>query len=484
MLTKNFFIDLHGCAKNQVDAEILNGILIKEGWRRVDNPSDAILIIINSCGFIEEAKKESINSIVELRSRNPSAKIVLAGCLAERYADVFANDMEELDGVFGNGKLSELPHLLNKIFKESSNATIVSASYKNKSENLRQKKPLIKMPQVGISCGERPEIFNFSGSVYIKITEGCNNCCSFCAIPIIRGALRSRKIEDIIAEIQSLINRGVYEFNLVGQDLGVFAREENIELLPSPLSLLLTEISKLEGRFVVRLLYIHPDHFPLDILPIIASDARFLPYFDIPFQSGSDKIIRNMNRCGSAKKYLDLLEKIRKALASSYYNTAVIRTTFLVGFPGETDENFDETLKFLKMAKCLWSGVFAYSKEDDTPSFSMKSHVKNKIKHNRKRILEEAQTLITNETLQRFVGEVFLILVEELIEGDEEKLLIGRAWFQAPDVDGVVVSSYEEENMSVDGRKIGEGELVWVQISRVSAFDLVGKVVKKVRELS
>ncbi len=476
MLTKTFFIDLHGCAKNQVDAEILNGILCRDGWVRLDAPDIATLIIINSCGFIEEAKRESIDSIIELKKLNPNAKIILAGCLAERYADVFANEMEELDGVFGNGKLSELPQLLNKIFEKSSDTNI---AHKKKGilDIASKKKPLIKMPQLGVSCGERPLLFNFLGSAYIKITEGCDNCCSFCAIPIIRGSLRSREIGDIVQEMHSLIDRGVYEFNLVGQDLGVFGRKENMDETPSPLSLLLQAISKLEGRFVVRLLYIHPDHFPLDILPVILSDARFLPYFDIPFQSGADKTIKKMNRCGSAEKYLELLEKIRNALADSTYKMAVIRTTFLVGFPGETDEDFDETCAFLKNAKCLWSGVFAYSKEDDTPSFLMKGHIKEKIKQKRKKTLEEAQTLITEELLQGFVNRTFLVLVEELIEGEGEKLLIGRAWFQAPDVDGVVVSTYDETMRSIDGKAIGEGELVWVKILRTSGFDLIGEVI-------
>ena len=335
------------------------------------------------------------------------------------------------------------------------------------------------MPQRDISCGERPQVFNFAGSVYIKITEGCNNCCSFCAIPIIRGSLRSRPISDIVQEIQSFLDRGVYEFNLVGQDLGVFGKEENIEGNPSPLSLLLTAISQLEGRFIIRLLYIHPDHFPLDILPVIASDPRFLPYFDIPFQSGAGEIIKKMNRCGNSQKYLELLEKIRMAFSSSIYQTAIIRTTFLVGFPGETDEEFKETVEFLKMAKCLWSGVFEYSREDDTPSFSMKAQVRKKIKQKRKRILENEQTLITTSMLQSFVNQVLLILVEELIENEGDRLLIGRAWFQAPDVDGVIVASYGEDKKSIDKKAIGEGELVWVKILGVAGFDLTGKVINK-----
>ena len=470
MLTKTFFIDLHGCAKNQVDAEIINGILILNGWERLKSPNSASLIIINSCGFIEEAKKESINSIIELRQECPNSKIILAGCLSERYSDIFSNEMEELDGVFGNGNLSQLMFLVNSLFPNFDN------SFKNiKSEYfILKKKPLIKPPQLGISSGERPHFFNFKSSAYIKITEGCNNKCSFCAIPLIRGALRSRRIIEIITEIKEFIVRGIYEFNLVGQDLGVFGMENNAFLSPSPLSLLLNEIRKLKGRFIIRLLYIHPDHFPLDILPIMASDERFLPYFDIPFQSGSDKIIKQMNRKGSFNTYLQLVNTIKNAFKNTKYKTAVIRTTFLVGFPSETDDDFSKTLKFLKELKTFWSGVFTYSKEEDTPAFLMKGHVKEKTKKIRKEILEEEQEEITTSLLLRFLGEILLVLVEEIVEEENEKIAIGRAWFQAPDVDGVIIITYKESDMSIDGNKIKEGELVFVKINKVSSFDLEG----------
>jgi len=487
MLTKNFFIDLHGCAKNQVDAEILNGILCKSGWQRVDRAELATLIIINSCGFIEAAKKESIDAVFELRQKCPNAKIILAGCLAERYADVFACEMEELDGVFGNGDLSLITGFVNEVCGLSSDASggcvdslEASCVVFKRREARASHKPLLKQPQVGISSGKRPHLFNFAGSVYIKITEGCNNHCSFCAIPIIRGSLRSREIGEILHEMREFIDRGVYEFNLVGQDLGVFGKEGGGEMPDeklSPLALLLSHISRLEGRFVVRLLYIHPDHFPLDILDIMLKDARFLPYFDIPFQSGSEAIIQKMNRCGSPQKYLELIEKIRTAFSSSPYGTAAIRTTFLVGFPGENDENFEETLSFLKAAHCLWSGVFEYSKEEDTPAFRMRNQVAKRVKSRRRQMLEREQSLITESMLQGFVGKVFLVLVEELIDGGEgEKLLIGRTWFQAPDVDGVAVCSYEKGMRSIDGKAIGEGELVHVNILKVQGVDLIGKV--------
>ena len=472
MLTKTFFIDLHGCSKNQVDAEIINGIMLSLGWTRVEEARLADLIIINSCGFIEDAKRESINSIIEFKTSFPNAKIILAGCLAERYPKEFSENMEELDGVFGNGDLSKLPDLIAFLYPQDNVFKQNSVNYKR----ISLKKPLIKPEQIGISCGKRPEFFNFKASAYIKITEGCNNCCSFCAIPIIRGNLRSREVSEIVSEIKEFIGRGIYEFNLVGQDLGVFGMTDYVEMPLTPLSVLLSEISKLEGNFVIRLLYIHPDHFPLDILPVMAKDERFLPYFDIPFQSGSDSIIKKMNRKGSFEKYLTLVSKIREAFTDTKYTFPIIRTTFLVGFPGETEEDFEMTKKLLLELKCLWSGVFAYSKEEDTPSFIMKNHIKERIKKRRVEILQEQQSNITTKLLEVFVGKTFYVLIEELIE-NEKGLAIGRAWFQAPEVDGAIVVNFNDDDVAIDGKLIEEGALVKVKLTKVLGFDLEGVVV-------
>ena len=473
MLIKSFFIDLHGCSKNQVDAEIINGIMLSLGWTRLEEANLADIIIINSCGFIEDAKKESINSIIEFRTSCPNAKIILAGCLAERYAKELSEEMGELDGVFGNGDLSKLPELLSLIYPDDEAFTQKDVP----KTQFSIKRPVVKPEQIGISCGVRPEFFNFKASSYIKITEGCNNRCSFCAIPIIRGNLRSREVVEIVSEIKEFIKRGIYEFNLVGQDLGVFGMNDYVEIYPTPLSILLKEISRLEGNFVIRLLYIHPDHFPLDILPIMANDERFLPYFDIPFQSGSDAIIQKMNRKGSFKKYLNLVSTIREAFIKTKYEFPVIRTTFLVGFPGESDEDFEMTRRFLIELKCLWSGVFTYSKEEDTPSFLMKNHIKERIKKKRMEILQEEQSKISSNLLNVFIGKTVLVLIEELVKDEYGmQFAIGRAWFQAPDVDGAVVVNFKTEESGIDGRAIQEGALVNVKIIKVLGFDLEGEV--------
>ena len=488
MSTKYFFIDHHGCAKNQVDAEIIIGIMKKNGWENTPFPEKADLIIVNSCGFINPAKEESLNAVINAKNAYPKTKILLAGCLAERYADILKTELVEADAIFGNGDLSKLPEIIKKLYEES-------------------EKPVLTPPQIGICGGKRPKILNFPRSVYIKITEGCDNFCSFCAIPIIRGRLRSRSIEDIIKEIKEFIQKGFYEFNLIGQDLAAFqinnpnANQRDIELSAqikmeqakslntkeeTGLAKLLKSISEIKGKFKIRLLYIHPDHFSEDILPIMTHDTRFLPYFDIPFQSGSEKIIKSMNRKGYPELYLNLIENIRSAFkeAESPYGEPAIRTTFMTGFPGETDEDFAQTEIFLQKLKPLWSGGFIYSKEEDTAAYSFKNKVSKKTAEKRLSILQKTQTEITCNALDKFCGHVLDVLIEEIIISHEENntdgngsvnkmhLALGRAWFQAPEIDGAVIVSFSEEKTDSCGKTIKPGSIVRVKITSRNGFDL------------
>ena len=462
-------MDLHGCAKNQVDAEIIIGIMENLLWKDTSDPDEADLIIVNSCGFINSAKEESLNAVLQAKAAHPKAKILLAGCLAERYAEVLKNDLPEADGIFGNGNLSLLPQLIDSMFPQDSLA-----------EKNREK--ILIPPQIGICGGERPKILNFPRSAYIKITEGCDNFCSFCAIPIIRGRLRSRPIKDICDEIKAFLKKGFYEFNLIGQDLAAYQTGKddlNEDKLHkeycSGLDLLLKSISTISGNFKIRLLYIHPDHFPPDILPIMTADKRFLPYFDIPFQSGAQKIIKAMNRNGSAEIYLNIVKNIREAFAKakSPYGEPQIRTTFLTGFPGETDEDFKETLNFLKELKPLWSGGFIYSREEDTPAYSFKGKIPKKTAEARLAEIQSIQTSITETKLDSFIGKEIEVLIEELIPAEDKTFLaLGRAWFQAPEVDGAVVLTFNLNSKDNDGNQIGPGSVVKAKILARNGFDL------------
>jgi len=470
-LTK-FFIDQHGCAKNQTDGELLVGYLVKNGYEFTQNPEEAQFIIVNSCGFIQSAKKESIDAVYSIKSAYPEAKIILTGCLAERYAQMLYESMPELDGIFGNGDLSKIVEFMKSI--------------ENNGRDVQT------FDQNGVCGGDRPVLFNFPASAYVKITEGCSNHCSFCAIPLIRGELRSRPMEAILNEIKTLVKDGVYELNLIGQDLAAYGSEEGFDFdVPaesrgsighSPLSILLEEISKIPGDFIVRPLYIHPDHFNTDILDVMKKDERFLPYFDIPFQSGDDGIITAMNRTGSFEKYVELIEKIR-----SVFPEAVLRTTFLTGFPGETDKAADNTYEFLKTIKPSWSGCFPYSREEDTPAYSMKGKVSERVAKKRAERLEACQTEITVEKLQNYVGKEYKVLVEEIIElnpevaeDSSEGLAIGRAWFQAPDVDGTVVIRYDLDNKS-EAEAVKPGNVVMVKIIASTGVDLDGRFLALVK---
>lgn len=459
----NFFIDLHGCAKNQVDAEIISSRLQNLGLILVKSAEDADLIIVNSCGFIESAKTESLQSLLNYRQDYPNKKIILAGCLAERYADVLKDEIPEIDGIFGNGDLSKIDELVLKLKNNISNSVVVS-----------------KFPQLGVCSDQRKELFNFPSSVYIKITEGCNNCCSFCAIPLIRGSLRSREINQIICEIKHFINRGIYEFNLIGQDLAAFGTDFQNNSKHSPLYNLLEQILLINEDFRIRLLYIHPDHFPFDILDLIQQDKRILPYFDIPFQSGDDSIIKAMNRVGSKESYVELVKKIRNSCKNTEYGTAVLRTTFLCGFPGENEDAFNNTKKFLEEIQSDWSGCFTYSAEEDTPAALMPKKVSNKVAQKRANKLYEIQSSITENRLGQFVGQNLNILIEEILpfvenSDNSEKvgIAIGRAWFQAPDVDGATVVYYDLEDTQHIQNML-PGKIVNCKITGVSGVDVTG----------
>ena len=441
-----YFLDPFGCVKNQVDAENMMSYLNKAGWESA-SADNADIIIVNSCGFIESAKQESINAVIEWRKLYPNKKILLAGCLAQRYTKKLEGTLTEADGFFGVENIAEITGVVSKITnKAKENPT------SGKQET--GKRPLLSLP----------------GSAYVKISEGCNNRCSFCAIPLIRGKLASRTIPDITEECRSLLKRGIAELCIIGQDIGSFGADFSGAAATAAAKLpeLLKAISSLEGHFWVRLLYIHPDHFPLQILDIMEKDSRFLPYFDIPFQHASAKILSAMNRRGNSEQYLALLETIRARLPG-----AVIRSTFLLGFPGETEEDFAALLDFQEKAKLDWLGCFTYSREEDTPAFSMKGRVSAKTAAARKRTIEERQVPITEKNMERFTGQMLEILIEERIDGeDAENFLLGRLYCQAPEIDGAAVIA----DSGADVKSPQIGKLTKCKVIGRRGFDLEVKL--------
>lgn len=396
--------------------------LVGEGWRLAAAPEEADVLIVNTCGFISSAKKESIETSLELKQRHPQKKVFMVGCLSERYGQTLARQLPEIDGFLGNRDPSRIVQL-------------VAGGHTHRGEPPRE------------------HLLSFPGSAYLKIAEGCRNRCTYCAIPLIRGDLASRRPADVIEEARSLLDRGIRELILIAQDLGSYGRDLRGPALPG----LLAELSRIPGDYWVRLLYIHPDHFPAGILDIIADDPRFLPYFDLPFQHASPALLRAMGRRGDPDSNLALLSRIRSRLPA-----AVIRSTFLLGFPGETDSDFAELLSFQEQARPDWLGCFTYSREEDTPAWSMPGRVPRSTAERRKSEIELRQRPITERSLDAHLGTTLDVLVEEQVQG--ERLSLGRAYLQAPDVDGLVVVK----------ASVPPGSRLSVHIERRNGVDLEG----------
>ena len=437
-----FYIERLGCAKNQVDAEVLANRLENLGYTMTDDASEADLVLVNTCGFIESAREESVNAFFDLRNTCPKAKIILSGCLAQRYADQLEAELPEADAIFGNRDLRLIDDVVRQLQSKTSNETIrVTPEY----------------PDPDDDDDARNKLFNFPGSAFVKISEGCNHRCGFCAIPLIRGALRSRPEKAILAEITRLVKRGIREINLVAQDLAAYGWDWDNK---SHFEDLLTKIDNLEGDFVVRLLYIHPDWMTDSIIETVSRCKKVLHYFDIPFQHASAKLLRPMRRTGDSQSYIALIERIRKAIPD-----AAIRTTIMLGFPGDTEEDFNEVLHFIEACRFTWMGSFIYSLEEDTPAFELTSEKEHKAlakeaaKWQKK--LQAVQEKITAEQLKKFVGRTLPVLIEEVME--DADLAIGRIYAQAPEVDGLTV---------VNGTDMKAGNIYTCKTVRVNGIDL------------
>lgn len=442
-MNKTIYIESLGCAKNQVDSEMLLTYAIENGYERVTDPMRASVIVVNSCGFIEDAKTESIDTLLSFRQMYPHAKIILAGCLAERYAGEM--ELEEADAIFGNHDLSAFPSILEEV--EKGKSPVCTPEYPDPDRERDDRKVLLSLPR----------------SAYLKISEGCNHCCAYCAIPLIRGPLRSRPMEKVLAEAERLIGEGIYEINIIAQDLGAYGTDWDGK---SHFVELMDKLSSLEGDFVLRMLYIHPDTFPEGLVELVSRRDKILRYFDIPFQHSHPKVLRGMRRTGDRNKYVGLVRHIREVVPGS-----VVRSTIMLGFPGEDEEAFEDLKCFIKEAELDWMGSFLYSREEDTPAYRMRNKKEHDKAHRIARKYQDELVPIQDEISERrassFVGSLQKALVEEKIEG--ESLAFGRIYAQAPEVDGVTV---------IEGEDLKPGDVVYVRIVKNMGFDLKGMVEK------
>ena len=420
-----------GCAKNLVDSENILGLLLKNHYKIVNNKEEADILIINTCGFIEASKKESIDVILD--NINKKQKVVVTGCLVNRYVDDLKKSIPEVDLWIPIRDYPRFTQLLATLDKDITN-------YEGLNDDYRL-----------VSTG--------TYSAYLKIGEGCSNCCTYCAIPLIRGPYVSRPYEDIIKEAKKLASEGYKELIVLEQDTtryGLDLKEKKtiVDLLKG-----LLEIKELS---FIRLLYLYPDEITDELIDLIAKEKRLTPYFDIPIQHSEDKILKAMNRRGDKAYLTSLFKKIKTKIPN-----AVLRTTVMVGFPGETKQDFDNLLKFIEEVKFDHLGGFTYSKEEGTRSYDFPHQVRQSTKQKRLDDLMALQQKISYDLNKRHIGEI----MNGLVVGKENGYYLLRSYWNAPDdVDGKILFSSKEE--------LNEGDIVNVKIRESYVYDLYGEIVK------
>ncbi|GIW42085.1 MAG: ribosomal protein S12 methylthiotransferase RimO [Candidatus Binatia bacterium] len=432
-----------GCPKNLVDSEVMLGLLAQAGAEFVLDPAAADVCVVNTCAFVEAAKKESIDAILELgrhKELDPGKKIVVTGCLAQRYGPELAGLLPEVDAFLGTGDFPRLTDLLE-------------GRYPNLPS--RYGRPAHFLPDLGLPRLRTGPFF----SAYLKVSEGCNRRCSFCIIPKIRGRQRSRPLDSILEEAERLAADGVVEVNLVAQDLTAYGRDlrEGVGL-----ARLVRELARVEGIAWIRLLYLYPSAIDTELLRAIAEEPRVCPYVDVPLQHASDRVLRRMRREKSGAALRRLVARIRNEIPG-----VAIRTTFLVGFPGETEEDFEILLDFVREARFDRLGVFPYSAEEGTEAASFPDQVPKKVARARLRRLVEEQARISAEQNAAMVGSAVTVLV---CGEDERGRLYGRLATQAPEVDGVVYLRGTAR----------PGSFVRARIDRASTYDLWARVEDRV----
>lgn len=427
-----------GCPKNQVDGEVLLAKLAAAGYQIVNEIENSDVMIVNTCGFIEDAKREAIDTILEVAQYKEAGVIsalVVTGCLAERYQDEILKEMPEVDAVIGIGANADIVKVCDKAL-----CGIKTSNYPNKCYLPIDDERVLSTP---------------SHWAYLKIAEGCDNRCSYCAIPGIRGKFRSRKIESVVDEAKSLVNRGVKEIILVAQDTTKYGQDLYGEY---SLDKLLKELVKIDGLEWIRLFYCYPQRITDSLIEVIANEEKVCNYIDIPLQHSDTTVLKNMNRVGDGNDYRVLLDKMRKAIPD-----LALRTTFMVGFPGETDEQFENLCDFVKDMKFDKMGCFTFSPEEDTPAFDMDNQIDEDVKKRRQEVLMNAQYSITEASNKSRVGNVYKVIIDSF---DDEKY-IGRSYMDSPEIDsGIIFTS---------NKKLNIGDFVNVKITDFDGYDLIGE---------
>ena len=450
------FISL-GCSKNLIDTEVAIGLFKNNNYKIVNNPDEADILVVNTCGFIESAKEEAINTILEMAEyKKKRCKYLIAmGCLVQRYYDDLVKLLPEVDLFI---KIDEYNKLWNKI-EDLLKRDIVEKSKTKTVTKISEVKPL-PMP----TYNEFMERIVTTGKnyAYLKIGEGCSNRCTYCAIPYIRGPFVSRKMEDVLDEAEMLAKKGIKELIVIAQDTTKYGVDIYGE---SKLAELLEKLSKINGIEWIRFLYSYPEGITDELIKVIATNKKIAKYFDIPIQHISNPILKKMNRKTSKEKITAIIEKIRNEIPD-----VTLRTSLIVGFPGETKENFEELLDFVKNTKFDKLGTFMYSKEEGTPAARLPEQIHGNTKKSRYNKIMEAQQEISKQILKNKIGKTYKVLVEDM--SFDSKYFIGRTMQDVPEEDGLV---YIENNENLNENEILDN-FVNCKIIDVSNYDLIGEI--------
>jgi ribosomal protein S12 methylthiotransferase len=435
-----------GCPKNLVDTEIMLGSLTSAGWEVTGEPAAADLLLVNTCGFIEPACKEAVDTILDLarlKEARPEVRLVVAGCLVQRYGPELTQDLPEVDLFIGVNDFPALPELLARPQADDSAAPLVHQA------------PPYAYAGVEARYPATPHHL-----AYLKIAEGCGHGCTFCLIPQIRGKLRSRPLDTLVQEAENLAAAGVKELILVAQDTTAYGRDKP----GGPgIAALLREVAAIDGFRWIRLLYGHPARITPELLAVMAANPRILPYLDIPIQHGHDEVLRRMGRGYGRRDILDTVQRIRKTLPG-----ATLRTTVMAGFPGETEAHFQALTDLITEVGFDHLGVFLYSPEAGTPATSFRPQVPRRESRRRARLLKAIQAKIVKARLKSLVGAVVEVLVEG-VSPESDYLLTGRMKSQAPDIDGQVYITAGTGQV---------GEIQPVRLTRALPYDLLGEIVE------
>jgi ribosomal protein S12 methylthiotransferase len=436
-----------GCAKNLVDSEVMLGSLLRDGMQLTEDASEADVVIVNTCGFIEASKQESVNAILkanELRETGHCKALIMAGCLTQRYPKDLRAELPEVDAIVGLNEVPRIGEIVREVLGKHSRGVYWSGPAKFV--------PDFSAPRFRLT----PKHF-----AYVKIAEGCNHPCTFCSIPRIRGKHRSRPVNDVLSEIRALVANGCREINLISQDTTFYGKDltGNDALLCD----LLRQAQQIDGEFWVRLLYTHPAHWSDELIETIAECDKVCRYVDMPLQHINEQMLTAMRRETSGDYIRDLIAKIRAGVPG-----IALRTTFIVGFPGETEEQFEELLEFIVQTKFERLGFFVYSQEDHTPAGNLQEQLPSGVKKQRYRRAMAAQQKVSRERQRSFIGKALRVLVEKPA-GDGWS---GRSHADAPEIDGTVI---------VRGA-VTVGEFATVKITASSEYDLTGVALPPRRE--